>query len=280
MTRKRKIVIFILVVLVVIAAALVAITSNSDRLDGFFQVLGAPVRGIQRAFTRLGDNIGQKVSVMCEYDAVQEEINRLKQENEALRIEVSELDGLRDENAELRRLLEMRERTEGYELIQASVITHDVTDWYNEFTIDLGRRDGVVNGTVVITSYGLVGLVCNAGPVSSKVRCIVDEQSELMCRIQRNDELLRVRGTSNENFTAGLIADRISVSAAVYVGDVIVTANSGDVYPPGLYVGTVTEVTVDEDGNRCAVVVPDNNFTALTTVTVMLPIGPEGPDNK
>ena len=121
-----------------------------------------------------------------------------------------------------------------------------------------------------MTSYGLVGLVYNAGYNSSKVRCIVDERSELMCRIKRNDELLRVSGTTNENFTAGLVADRIAKNAAIYVGDVIITADSGDVYPAGLTVGVVSEVTVDEDGNRYATVVSDVNFTSLTSVTVLV----------
>ena len=59
-------------------------------------------------------------------------------------------------------------------------------------------------------------------------------------------------------------------AAAIYVGDVIITADSGDVYPAGLTVGVVSEVRVDEDGNRYATVVSDVNFTSLTSVTVLL----------
>lgn len=280
MTRKRKIVIFILILLTVAAAALVVISASSDRLDGFFRALGTPVRAIQKGITRIGDDWGKRASVRREYAAVQEEIERLTRENEELRQKEREYTQIKAENEELRRLLDMRDRTEGYELLQAAVITRDVTDWFNEFTIDLGTRDGVVNGTVVITSYGLVGIVYNAGSSSAKVRCIIDEQSELMCRIRRNDELLRVRGTSNENFTAGLKADRIARTAALYVGDEIITANSGGVYPPGIVVGVVTEVGVDEDGNRFATVRSDVNFTSLTTVTVMVPKAAPEPDNK
>ena len=238
------------------------------------------MRAIQRGITKIGDDMGKRASVRREHAAVQEEIERLTLENEELRQKEREFNQIKAENEELRRLLEMRDRTEGYELLQAAVITRDVTDWFNEFTIDLGKNDGVVNGTVVITSYGLVGIVYNAGNNSAKVRCIIDEQSELMCRISRNDELLRVRGTSNENFTAGLKADRISKTAALYVGDEIVTANSGGVYPPGIYVGVVTEVGVDEDGNRYATVSSDVNFTSLTSVTVMVPKTAAEPDDR
>lgn len=270
MSRKNKIAVFILIVLTVASLALVVISTTSDRLNGAFRILGAPVRSVQRAFTRLGDNISQRFSVMRENKAIKAEIDRLIEENDALRQRNSELEPLVEENEELKRILGVKEIVTDYTLLRAYVITKDITDWFNEFTIDAGTKDGVKNGTVVMTSHGLVGLVYNAGYNSSKVRCIIDERSELMCRIKRNDELLRVSGTTNENFNAGLIADRIAKNAAIYVGDVIVTADSGDVYPAGLTVGVVSEVTVDEDGNRYATVISDVNFTSLTSVTVLV----------
>lgn len=270
MSRKNKIAVFILIVLTVASLALVVISTTSDRLNGAFRVLGTPVRSLQRAVTRLGDNISQRFSVMRENKAIKAEIDRLIEENDALRQRNAELEPLVGKNEELERLLGVKEIVSDYTLLRASVITKDITDWFNEFTIDVGTKDGVKNGTVVMTSYGLVGLVYNAGYNSSKVRCIVDERSELMCRIKRNDELLRVSGTTNENFTAGLVADRIAKNAAIYVGDVIITADSGDVYPAGLTVGVVSEVRLDEDGNRYATVVSDVNFTSLTSVTVLL----------
>ncbi|MBP5781411.1 MAG: rod shape-determining protein MreC, partial [Clostridia bacterium] len=208
MSRKNKIAVFILIVLTVASLALVVISTTSDRLNGAFRVLGTPVRSLQRAVTRLGDNISQRFSVMRENKAIKAEIDRLIEENDALRQRNAELEPLISKNEELERLLGVKEIVADYTLLRASVITKDITDWFNEFTIDVGTKDGVKNGTVVMTSYGLVGLVYNAGYNSSKVRCIVDERSELMCRIKRNDELLRVSGTTNENFTAGLVADR------------------------------------------------------------------------
>lgn len=270
MSRKKKASVFILILLTVVSITLIVLSATSDKLNGFFRLLGTPVRSLQKGITQLGDSIGQRFSVMREYEAIKEEMNRLGDENEALRLENARLSGLEAENEEFRRLLDIKEKVADYQLVKASVITKDITDWFNEFTIDLGTRDGVVNGTVVMTSYGLVGLVYNAGNSSSKVRCIIDERSELMCRIQRNDELLRVRGTTNENFTAGLVADRIAKDAAIYVGDVIITADSGGVYPAGLIVGVVTDVDYDADGNRIAVVGSDVNFNTITSVTVLV----------
>ena len=278
MKRNRKAFTFVLAFLTVIAAALVALSITTSRLDGLFKIVSTPVKGIQKAFSGLGQTVSDKIAIVKEYDAVKEEIERLRRENEELKQLETEQERLRRENEELRELLGLEGDTDSYELLRAAVITKDVTDWYNEFTIDLGLKDGVGNGAVVVTAKGLVGIVYNAGYNSAKVRCVVDEQTSLMCRIRRNDELLRVVGTSNENYNAGLIADRISRTAAIYAGDVIVTADSGGVYPAGLVVGTVVSVEEDEEGNRTAVIEPANTFTSLTYVTVMLPVKPEGPD--
>ncbi len=274
MTKRRKIVFFILIVLTVLGVALIVISASGTKLDGIAGFLGSPVRRLQKAVTGIGDDIGKNTSVKRDYKGVLEEIERLTAENERLKQLEREYGALSEENEELRRLLGMEERAEGYDIRRASVITKDLTDWYNEFTIDLGSADGVVNGTVVVTSYGLVGLVCGTGKHDSKVRCIIDERSSLMCRIERNSELLRVTGTSNENFTAGIVADRIAKNAAVYVGDRIVTADSGGVYPPGIVVGTVVSVGVDAEGNRYAELSSDVRFTALTSVTVLIPKAP------
>lgn len=280
MKRKQKLFIFILLLLTVLAVSLLVLSSRGDGLSGLYRIVSAPMTAVQRTFTRIGDGISRRVSVYRENEAVREEIDRLRKENEELEALRNTCDGLLKENSELRALLGLKDAVAGYDLLEAAVITTDVTDWFNEFTIDLGLKDGVVNGTVVVTSYGLVGTVCNAGYNSAKVRCIIDQDSELMCRIRRNDELLRVKGTTNENLDPGLVADRIARTAAIYVGDVIETANSAGAYPAGFVVGTVAEVTEGEDGVRTARVVPAVNFSSLVMVTVLRPIEPEGPENR
>ena len=57
----------------------------------------------------------------------------------------------------------------------------------------------------------------------------------------------------------------------IVVGDNIVTADSGGVFPSGIMVGTVKEVTVDrETGVVTAMVEPAVDLTLLSKVFVML----------
>ena len=130
----------------------------------------------------------------------------------------------------------------------------------------------IKNGCVVITSKGLVGIVYNAGLASSKVRCIVDEQNIIMARVFRNNALVRVRGMSNENYEHLLELDRITDQTTLYVGDEIISAESGGVYPKGLLIGTVVQINEDaQTKKRTAYIEPAVDFMAISHVYVLMP---------
>lgn len=278
MSKKSKIFLFVLIILSVLMAVFVALSANADsQLHGFYKVIGTPVYYVQKAFSSVGNAIGQRITILQDYKEIQAEIEGLREENEHLSSLEDELARLERENEELRALLEMEETIRSYKILRADVITQDVTGWFNEFTIDVGTAHGVQNGYVVITSKGLVGIVYNAGLVSSKVRCIIDEQNVLMARISHNDELVRVSGTTNENYEGLLRVDRIAPDAEIKEGDVLVTAESGGVYPRGLTIGTVVRVGVAVDGARFAEVEPSVHFSTLISVNVLTPEAEEVP---
>ena len=272
MSKRSKIFLFVLIILSILMAVFVAISANEDsKLHGFYKVIGTPVYYIQKAFSSVGTAVGERISILQNYDEIQAEIRDLRDENEKLTSLNDEIARLERENEELRGLLDIQETIEEYGILRADIITQDVTGWFNEFTIDVGSADGVKNGYVVTTSKGLVGIVCNTGLVSSKVRCIIDEQNVLMARISESDELVRVSGTSNENYEGLLYVDRISPDAQIEVGDVLITAQSGGVYPAGLKLGTVVRVGTSVDGARFAEVKPSVHFSTLISVSVLIP---------
>ncbi len=272
MSKRSKIFLFVLVLLSVLMAVFVAISANEDSpLHGFYKVIGTPVYYIQKAFSSVGNAVGQRITILQDYDEIQAEIDEVREKNDQLSMLEDENARLERENEELRALLNLQEVIDDYKLVRADVVTQDVTDWFNEFTIDVGTADGVQNGYVVITSKGLVGIVYNAGLVSSKVRCVIDEQNVLMARISGNDELVRVCGTTNENYDGLLKVDRIAQDAEIKTGDVLVTAESGGVYPSGLKIGTVVRVGVSGDGSRFAEVEPSVHFSSLISVNVLIP---------
>jgi rod shape-determining protein mreC len=272
-SKKTKRLIFILAGITVLLVVLIAVSSRpGSSLHSVYKVIGTPFQYIQRGFSSFGRSIKNAFSVIGDYSEIKDRISELQEENDSLKNLENENEKLKEENAELRDLLELKGYFEDYNMVAANIISEDVTDWFNEFTIDRGTSDGLENGCVVITSKGLVGIVYNAGPASSKVRCIVDEQNVIMARISRNNALVRVRGMSNENYEHMLELDRIADQTTLYAGDTIITAESGGVYPKGLVIGTVVRIEENaESGTRTAYIEPAVDFTAVSHVYVLMP---------
>ena len=274
MNKKKRNTILILIAIVLVFAVLIVVSANSN--SGFnviYRIVSTPFVKIQEGISSLGSKVSQKLSYLREHDEVKARLDELQKENDSMRSALTENENLTRENEELRKLLELKDYYQDYKLVAANIIAEDVTDWYNEFTVDVGTNDGVSRGDPVITGSGLVGIVSVAAPNSSKIMTIADEQNIIMGRISRSNELVRVRGISTENYTYEMKLDRVAAGADLYVGDVIVTAESGGVFPRGIRIGVVAEIsTVTATETRTARVIPYVNLNNLSEVTIMTEI--------
>ena len=271
MNKKAKTTIFILSVITLVMLILVVLSSNPDRRgNGIYKVIGTPVSAVQSGFSKIGNKLNGWFNVVSSYEKIENEMNALRSENAELKDFRSECERLEKENSELREMISLKEATDGYNLIAANIIAGDITDWFNYFTVDCGTADGIYKNCPVITPDGLVGIVSEAGLNSSKVLTVIDEQNVLMCRIERSNELVRVKGVSSENMKYELLLDRISSETSLFVGDKLLTAASGGVYPDGIAVGTVSAINIDQaTGERTATVDISVDMNGLSTVYVM-----------
>lgn len=272
MNKQSKITLFTLAVITVVLVVVIAVSGspNSD-FSLIYKFLGTPVTAVQKAFSRASRSVRDWFGFVFSYDDVQSEMERMREENSRIALLEDRIDQLQSENEELRGLIpSLKDYSDSYNLIAANLIAEDVTDWFNYYTVDVGTLDGVDRNCPVVTEDGLVGIVVEAGLTSSKVLTVVAEQNAFMCRIVRSNQLVRVRGVSGESLQYELVIDRIAKGSSVFVGDKIVTADSGGVYPRGLRVGTVREVYVDEkSGEISAVVDPAVDLTSLSKVFIM-----------
>lgn len=273
MNKQSKITLFTLAVITVILVVVIAVSGspNSD-FSLVYKIFGTPVTAVQNVFSKASHSVRNWFAFVFSYDEVQAEMDRLREENSRIPLLEEQMNELQTENDELHGLLSLKNYTTEYDLVAASLIAKDVTDWFNYYTINVGTLDGIDRNCPVVTENGLVGIVVEASLTSSKVLTVVDEQNSFMCRIARSNQLVRVRGVSGESLQYELRIDRIAKGSSVVVGDTIVTADSGGVYPKGLRVGTVREVYVDEtSGEISAVIDLAVDLTSLTNVYVMAP---------
>lgn len=272
MSKKTKITLFVLSLLTVLLVALIALSISPNRdFSAVYKIVGTPFSIAQEGIKKVSTRVSSWFNYIFSYDEVQNELETLRDINSEIPLLEDENDRLRLENDNLRNLIDIEPRQDEYETLAATIIAEDVTDWFNTFTIDRGSEDGVKVGNSVITPDGLVGLVIEVGVTSSKLLTIVDEDYAFMCRVSRTNELVRVKGGSRETLNYDLEIDRLTKTSTLMVGDKIVTAKSGGVFPEGLMVGTVKEVNVDKnDGTITAVLTTAVDLTLLSHVYVLL----------
>lgn len=273
MNKRSKITLFALAVITVALIVIIAVSGSPNSDFSFaYKIFGTPVAAVQEAFSSAGSSVKGWFEFVFSYDEMKAEMDELKEENDRIALLEDEKDRLELENSELKELISLKDYSDKYSLISANIIAHDVTDWFDCYTIDVGTSDGINKNDVVVTSSGLVGIVNEAGFTSSKIMTVVNEQNSFMCRISRSNELVRVRGVSGETLKYELVVDRLAEGSSVFKGDKIVTAESGDVYPAGIMVGTVSDVTVNEkNGEVSATIDLAVDLKVVSKVYVMVP---------
>ncbi|HWS56402.1 MAG TPA: rod shape-determining protein MreC [Pyrinomonadaceae bacterium] len=170
-------------------------------------------------------------------------------ENEHLRARLAEVENeLRearqasDENERLKGLLKFGEEA-SYQTIPARVIARDPSVWFNTVIVNRGTSHGVDLNMPVATREGVVGRVVAVSPLTSQIMLLTDERAAAgaaVGQLGQSNAVGSVRGFGRN----GLLEMRyVSGLETVNVGDYVVTTGQDGIYPPGLNVGTVVEVT-------------------------------------
>lgn len=203
-------------------------------------------------------------------------VNDLIAENEALQKEVSQLryektilSQYQDENDNLRTLLDMKKRYADYEGIGANVIGRDYGNWNKVYTIDKGLRNNVKDNSVILANGGLVGHVEQATDIASKAIAIIDSRSAVSAEVSRTGDVGILKGNI-ELANDGLCILEINGESEIMKGDQIITSYLSDIYPPGILIGTVEQVLVNNnDLVSYAYVKPIVDFDHLQQVLVI-----------
>lgn len=176
------------------------------------------------------------------YHRTYEEYQFLKKEYLILKDRLSGFDEVQKENSRLARLLEFK-RGLVYSSIAANVVGRDPDTWNSVIMIDRGQEDGIEIGMPVISAFGVVGKVLEAGASKSKVMLLTDPGFSVASLAKRSREVGMVSGS-----LSGICRMRyLSGDADVQVGDVILTSKLSAAFPEGLLVGEVVEAHTDDN---------------------------------
>ena len=172
------------------------------------------------------------------------------------------------ENARLRGLLELADKSAPMKLLAAPVIAVGASPHSHTLRIGRGLSDGIKLGDAVISPDGIVGTITLATGGYADVQLIVAPQAAVPALSARTRGRSTVRGTgdlSRCHLDYALRTDELAD------GDILVTAGGAGFFPKGLKIGRVVDVQKRATGMFLgADVIPAVDFSRLDEVLVVL----------
>ncbi len=152
-------------------------------------------------------------------------------------------------------------------LVRATVIARDLTTFRSYLVISAGTIAGVHQGCPVITANGVVGKTIACSPHQSLVQTLLATD----CRVAVVNLRSRVPALTRVDADGMLALDYVSKDADYRVGDTVVTAGLGGIFPRGIVVGFVTSIPASSTGLFQQIKLrPAAELTTLTEVFVII----------
>jgi rod shape-determining protein MreC len=153
----------------------------------------------------------------------------------------NQVEQLLNENAQLRKLLALRDRLNSPAL--AAEVLYDAADPYSrKVVIDKGLAQGVELGSPVIDESGVLGQVTRVHPLISEVTLVTDSDQAIPVINTRTGARGIAYGDAGRLGSGGLELRYMAANADVQPGDLLTTSGVDGVYPPGIPVAKVAKV--------------------------------------
>lgn len=271
----------LLVILTLICAALLGVSClYHDAVKPFQNIFASfviPMQdGINTAGNWVSDNVGsfKTINELEEENKVlSQRVDALTDQNESYKKQLEDLD-------ELNELVKLGQDYDQYETIAANVISSGSGNWFEEFIINKGTKDGILENMNVITQGGLVGIISEAGENYAKVRSIIDDSSNVSAMSSSTSDTCIVMGNQETMSEDSVIeVSHISKNSKMKDGDQLVTSHISSKFLEGLTIGTVKDITVDSGMlTKSAKLVPAVDFEHIKQVLVITQLKevPEG----
>ncbi len=264
---------YLFLVLVVLCVAGIFVGFTTDITTGPLKdVVGNVLTPIQSGINHIGRRISGFMENMQTLQEVQDENEKLQSEIDELRIENNFLKQELYQLQELKNLYQLDQQYSSYEKVAARVIGKDPGNYFENFIIDKGSKDGLTVDMNVIADGGLVGIVTEVGSHWARVRSIIDEQNNVSGKVLSTEDFCTITGDLELMMESGNIKMQqlMDTDHNVKVGDQIVTSNISSKYLDGILIGYVSEVTADANKlTQSGTVTPVVDFEHLDTVLVI-----------
>ena len=222
------------------------------------------------AFTKVGEGITGFSLYFKTLEELRDENASLRAELEGYKSLVYDAELIKEENEFYSNYLGIKEEHVDFLFENATVVGREATNYRTVVTLSKGSLHGIEVNMPVITEEGLIGHITEVGSTWSKAEILTESSSAVGAYIERSGTLGVVEGTY-ELRTEGLCRMvYIEADADIRVGDKVLSSGIGEVYPRGLLIGKVTEVSRDERTRTLvATVEPAANLGSISKVMII-----------
>jgi len=197
------------------------------------------------------------------------ENEQIRRENDALKMQITQLQGKAAEADRLAVLLNFRRANADVPMIGARVIGASAGAASQTIQLDRGERDGIRRNMGVITPDGVVGKVVEAYPNASQVLLLTDRDSGVGAMLADS----RIQSPVGGQGEPLLVMKYVPNDDTVNLGERVITSGMDRIFPRDLPVGFVAEIKPGNPFKQIRIK-PAANLERLEEVLVLLSLRP------
>lgn len=187
-------------------------------------------------------------------------------------IEKNNNEELKKEIVELKKALELNKTLTEYDPVNATILSRNKSYWFNTLTIDKGKNSGIKKNMAVITKDGLIGKISKVSHNSSEVKLITSDdvnfKVSVAIKTPSGDSYAVLNGYDKEKNLIKVTG--IDKTTSINKGDIVLTSGLGEMFPAGIYIGTVEEIESDKYNlSKIVYIKTSQNFNDVHYVTVL-----------
>ncbi|WP_300520037.1 rod shape-determining protein MreC [Aliiroseovarius sp.] len=180
--------------------------------------------------------VSQMIEGFQSYARIYEQNQELRRELQQMKAWKEAATQLEQENARLLDLNNVRLDAR-LSYVSGVVLADSGSPFRQSVLLNIGKRDGVLDGWAAMDGIGLVGRISGVGNQTSRVILLTDTNSRIPVTIQPSGQRALMVG-DNTIFPP---IDFIELPDLVRPGDRVVSSGDGGVFPAGLLVGHVAQ---------------------------------------
>lgn len=265
---KKSRLIVMIIVLILTASALLLSTYSTWFVNGTSNVLSLVDNVLSKPFHLLSDVKSDLEHLVNTYH-----------ENEELKATLNEIDSasnevsdLKEENAQLREMLDMKNSIKSDVKLSADVIARTPASWSNELTVNVGSENKVASTMLVVANGGLIGSVDQVNEHSSRISLLTNKKNNenISVRIQSGSKTIYGIIVGYDEKKSAFIVSQLNTSDEIKEGSKVVTSGLGSYTVANISVGKVSSVASSSDYLIKEVYIkPSADFSDIRVVTLV-----------